>query len=478
MRQISVFIISLVTSFAVALSGLMFSQANAVDSVVQVTCGTGNYTVTTVGLDVTVSDGSTCSGAVVIQAGVTSIGGNGFKDATSLASIAIPASVTSIGGMAFFNATSLNSVTFSGDSLLTSIGYYAFSNTTSLALITIPATVKSIGMSAFQNATALETITFAGESTLTSIGMWAFAYATKLTAITIPAGVTRLETATFKGAIALTSITMPASITFIDNAVFDDTTALTSITVEEGNSSFLSIDGVFFYSFEPLTLITYPSAKAESSYQIPANVTGIGDYAFLGTTALTSITIPAGVTDIGYNAFENATLLNSVEFLGNAPTVYDDAFLNIGNSPKAYIKFGATGFILDGTGKWNGLTVEIGDPPVDTPESSSTTSKIISIKLPKFYTSVSTLTKSQKSALKNLVGKSGKKATFTITGTAGKLPGVSDQKVKALAKKRAQIVKAYLIKLGVSKSKIKIKVKITNEGIIPKTKILARYLLS
>jgi len=117
-------------------------------------------------------------------------------------------------------------------------------------------------------------------------------------------------------------------------------------------------------------------------------------------------------------------------------------------------------------------------PPVVTPAPTVVTSKATSIKLPIFYTSSGELTVSQKTALKSLVSKSGKKATFVITGSAGKLPGVSDPAVKALAKKRGEIAKAYLVKLGVSKSKITIQVKITNQGTVPKAKILAKYLVS
>jgi len=117
-------------------------------------------------------------------------------------------------------------------------------------------------------------------------------------------------------------------------------------------------------------------------------------------------------------------------------------------------------------------------PTVVTSAPTAVTSKATSIKLPIFYTSSSELTVSQKTALKSLVSKSGKKATFVITGSGGKLPGVSDPAVKALAKKRGEIAKAYLVKLGVSKSKITIQVKITNQGIVPKTKILAKYLVS
>ncbi len=117
-------------------------------------------------------------------------------------------------------------------------------------------------------------------------------------------------------------------------------------------------------------------------------------------------------------------------------------------------------------------------PNVVTPALTAVTSKATSIKLPIFYTGSGELTVSQKTALKSLVSKSGKKATFVITGSAGKLPGVSDPAVKALAKKRGEIAKAYLVKLGVSKSKITIQVKITNQGIVPKTKILAKYSVS
>jgi hypothetical protein len=82
------------------------------------------------------------------------------------------------------------------------------------------------------------------------------------------------------------------------------------------------------------------------------------------------------------------------------------------------------------------------------------------------------LTDSHKAAIKKAVATSGTDVTFVVTGVAGKLPGVSDSEVKLLAKKRGQAVKAYLVKLGVSKSNVTTKVKITRLGIVPKTKIV------
>jgi hypothetical protein len=82
------------------------------------------------------------------------------------------------------------------------------------------------------------------------------------------------------------------------------------------------------------------------------------------------------------------------------------------------------------------------------------------------------LTDSHKAAIKKAVATSGTDATFIVTGVAGKLPGVSDSEVKLLAKKRGQAVKAYLVKLGVSKLNVTTKVKITRLGIVPKTRIV------
>jgi outer membrane protein OmpA-like peptidoglycan-associated protein len=119
------------------------------------------------------------------------------------------------------------------------------------------------------------------------------------------------------------------------------------------------------------------------------------------------------------------------------------------------------------------ITLTLEPPAVAPAPKTTNVTKVVG-----FATNSSALTAAQKVALKALVAKSGKKAAFVITGTAGKLPGLSDKKVKALAIKRGEIVKAYLVKLGVNKSKITVRAQITNQGIAPKTKVLARYLES
>jgi len=81
----------------------------------------------------------------------------------------------------------------------------------------------------------------------------------------------------------------------------------------------------------------------------------------------------------------------------------------------------------------------------------------------------SVLSDAQKAAIKKALASSGSDATFIVTGTAGKLPGVSDSKVLRLAKKRAQAIKAYLVSLGVSKTSVTTQTKITEIGEAPKS---------
>ncbi len=108
-----------------------------------------------------------------------------------------------------------------------------------------------------------------------------------------------------------------------------------------------------------------------------------------------------------------------------------------------------------------------------TPVSSTQVSK----KAIEFVSGATFLTKSMRKALRKSVAVAGASATFVITGSAGRLSGVSETYVRNLAKKRANVVKAYLIKLGVSKSAITVKIKIYRVGVTPKTKILSRYLI-
>jgi len=108
------------------------------------------------------------------------------------------------------------------------------------------------------------------------------------------------------------------------------------------------------------------------------------------------------------------------------------------------------------------LEIKLVTPP--TPGSSA-------LKM-KFTRSTFNLTPAMKSDLKASVKKSGVTAKFQIQAQAGKLPGISEKFVQALATKRAEAIKAYLLKLGVDANSITTSVKVISQGKSPVTKVV------
>ena len=81
-----------------------------------------------------------------------------------------------------------------------------------------------------------------------------------------------------------------------------------------------------------------------------------------------------------------------------------------------------------------------------------------------FASGSSVLSDDQKAAIKKALASSGSDVSFIVTGTAGKLPGVSYNRVQRLVKARAKAIKDYLVSLGVSKTSVTTQVKMTEIG--------------
>ena len=125
---------------------------------------------------------------------------------------------------------------------------------------------------------------------LTSIGEVAFYGCTSLTSVTIPDSVTSIGYDAFFGCTSLSSVTIPDSVTSIGYDAFFGCTSLTAINVAEGNTAYVSENGVLFNKSKT-SLIQYPAGKTDSAYTIPDSVTSIGYCAFLSADSLKSIEV-------------------------------------------------------------------------------------------------------------------------------------------------------------------------------------------
>ena len=247
---------------------------------------------------------------VTLPASLTTINLLAFYGCEKLETINLPDSVTTIGSNAF-EASGLTSIAI--PNAVTAIAIETFKECKSLTSVQLPQTLTSIGSRAFDRCGSLSAITI--PDTVATIGDGAFSGCTSLANVTIPAAVTSLGNNVFSGS-GLTEVTVPASVTSIASSAFSACKQLAAIHVSEGNSVYISVDGIL-YNKAATELITCPAGKA-SVNSLSDTITVIGGGSFAGCAQLTSVTIPVSVTSIGDNAFDGCNSLSDVWYQGNA----------------------------------------------------------------------------------------------------------------------------------------------------------------
>ena len=277
---------------------------------------------------------------VIIQSGVTSIGGKAFQDCSSLTSITIPEGVTSIGEYTFNDCSSLTGINLPES--MKSIGNYAFMGCKGLTSITFPEGVTNIGWYVFSGCSSLTSVTLPASMTgringifsgcrsltnitipegVTSIGEYTFNGCSSLTNMTLPKGVKNIGYSAFENCSSLTSVTIPEGVTSIGYSAFEDCSSLASITLPQGT---MHIGYRTFSGCDSLTNIIIPesvtSIESEvfrgcrklTSIMLPKGMTSIPDGMFYDCNSLTGITVPEGVTSIGKEAFRGCRKLTSI----------------------------------------------------------------------------------------------------------------------------------------------------------------------
>ena len=267
---------------------------------------------------------------LVVDPGVTSIGGEAFEPCSSLNDVELPDTLIRLGDFCFAGAA------FSKISLpasLETIEYGAFSGCQNLTDAYYDGTMDQWGQisiysenSWLQRATIHCTDGNIDNSDKCGDDLtWSFDEETgTLTIIGIgdmwnsPMPWDELKP-------QITRIELSEDLTSIGNWVFENCTALTSLELP---ANVARIGAGAFYGCTALTDLVLPKKLEE-----------IGYGAFEACSSLTAIVIPACVTWISNHAFSSCSGLKEITFEGSAPTIWGDIFENVtatANYPSNY----------------------------------------------------------------------------------------------------------------------------------------------
>lgn len=326
---------------------------------------------------------------IVINDGVTGIGGKAFIDYTNVTSVSIGKDVSEIGVGALsqlsactsFNVSSENS-NFTTDTtgalfdrLQTKL--IAFPCGSDVTEYEIPNTVKTISYGAFSRAASLKTITIPEDSILSTIGYGAFAFTTALNTVNmIPATVTTIGDLPFaQSGIKYIYCADKNTKDCIKNKVNGP---LVDVLLSDETPAVEFTDNGYTYWIDDGEALLVSAPKNEAAVTVPSKViyqekeypvTGIWKGAFAISTnwteanssadkrneAITSAVLPASVTQIGDHAFYFCKNLSMITIQADNVNVDNLAFATQ-NPNGTTVDFSAvTTLQINGTNKWAGV---------------------------------------------------------------------------------------------------------------------------
>ncbi|MBE6647786.1 MAG: hypothetical protein E7611_09170, partial [Ruminococcaceae bacterium] len=232
--------------------------------------------------------------------------------------------VTHIDDWAFAHLSSIEIVVIPDG--VTVIGDYGFYNNPYLKSIAIPDSLIDIGDEAFSQCDSLKKVVFGVDSRLQHIGDRAFRYDRMLRDFIIPEKVTSIGEFAFERS-GISNISIPANTTSIGIGAFADCWALIQISVEDGNSAYKSVSGVL-YTENGVTLVQYPTGKADSYFDIPTTTAIVGPYAFYGNRNLNTVYINCveSIQEYAFGYCEHITYISPG--YGDLIEIADNAFFN------------------------------------------------------------------------------------------------------------------------------------------------------
>ncbi|MBQ8448638.1 MAG: leucine-rich repeat protein [Clostridia bacterium] len=235
----------------------------------------------------------------IIKYGATEMPYIDYNKKKNIIEIIMPNSIKKLDFHGFANCSLLKRIVLSSE--ITNLPGSFFWDCGNLTEVSLPEGLVQIESNAFWSCSQLTSIKL--PSTLKKIGADAFSNCKKLSDISLPDNLEYIGEKAFHYCNALKKIEIPANLKDIGGNPFSNINA--EITVSPRNKRFFVKDkNLYKINYGGNTLVAYIPKKGESSFDIPKNITSIGDYAFASCRNLSYVSIPNGVTSIGKNAFE------------------------------------------------------------------------------------------------------------------------------------------------------------------------------
>lgn len=206
--------------------------------------------------------------------------------------------------------------TFSADGIYYKITSYGADGPKEVAVtgcsdrdaLIIPATVINADTSTIFAVTSIDTRAFFNNSSLNNIDL---------------GSVQTIGRFAFSSCTNLRSIDL-GQVASIGDGAFIGCTKLTTIIVDDDNASFYVAGGVLF-NHDGTELVLYPTGWTNTTYDMPQNVTSVGQCAFSNCSYLRSIDL-SNITSIGDSAFFNCEGLDNVD-ISSVRTIDAGAFI-------------------------------------------------------------------------------------------------------------------------------------------------------
>lgn len=261
--------------------------------------------------------------SVIIQEGVTSVGGFAFYDYQSLKEVSLPNGLIHIGPMAFYNCDALQSIILPEtlqsldryQSTLGTLGWPqftcgSFNDCDGLKEITIPASMEYIGGNAFYNCKNLERVNwnaidcelgFQGAHTGVRNQSSKIFYNCPIREVVFGSTTKHLHAGLFESN-NLQYVTTSGSIEIIDyEAINKKSTWFLNYCT---GKNLVIIDNVIYHYV--------PQAVSAYAIDVPAGITSISEEVFKDEKYLVKLTIPESFKQMGYNALTGCDALSEV----------------------------------------------------------------------------------------------------------------------------------------------------------------------